>query len=155
MKGRPDWTNSVNITGQDLAEVISRPKYGSVQIAAYLDDIAEDVVETVVSIAGTGMIYGGFIVHEGAFNPIAIAIAPYIDNITLTYLSMDWIHDYQIEDKNMWFFFNQYYSEANDKYIQGISGGITFETSYAIRIWNEAGSGASDTITLYIYYALI
>ena len=154
-KGRPDWTSSINITGQDLAEVIERPKYGGAQYASYGGEIVEDSDDIIFSISGTGMIYGGIIYHSGAFDPDKVGNQPAIDEATMAYLSIEQLNIRQIEDKNMWFLFEQYYSEENDKYIQGIVRDITFETDYSIKIWNHAGSGAGDIVQASLMYALI
>ena len=153
--GRPDFTSSINITGQDLAEVIERPKYGESEFASYSGIIAEDDDAILFSVTGTGMVYGGQIYHLGAFDTSYAYIVPEIDGVVMTAASLAGLLDWQTEDKNMYICFDQYYSEENGKYINGITRGITFETSFLIGVLNVAGSGASDDIEAELWYALI
>jgi len=153
--GRPDWNTAINITGQDIAQVIERPMYGASEFASYSDTIAEDGFDTLFSITGTGMIYGGTLYHLGAFATNYIYIAPEIDGVVMTWATIAGLQDWQTEDKSMFVCFDQYYSEENDKYINGISHGITFESSFLIGIINIAGSGAADAIDAELWYALI
>ena len=154
-KGRPDWTSSINITGQDLSEVISRPKYGEAEFADYAGIIAEDDDDILFSVTGTGMIYGGSLYHLFTGDTDYVFIIPEIDGIVMTYASLAGLMDWQTEDKNLHILFDQYYSEENDKYINGITRGITFESSFLIGVFNAAGSGASDDILAELWYALI
>lgn len=154
-RGRPDWNTAVNIVGQDLAQVIERPMYGASEFASYSDTIAEDGYDTLFSITGKGMIYGGTIYHLGAFNTNYIYIAPEIDGVVMTWASVHGLLDWQIEDESMYVCYDKYYSVENAKYINGISRGITFETSFLIGIINIAGSGAADAINAELWYALI
>ncbi len=153
--GRPDWTTAINIIGQDVAQVIDRSMYGASEFASYADIIAEDGYDDLFSISGKGMIYGGTIYHLGAFNTNYIYIAPEIDGVVQTWTSVAGLLDWQVEDKSMFVCYDQYYSEENDKYINGISHGITFESSFLIGVINIGGSGAADDIAAELWYALI
>jgi len=153
--GRPDWNTAINITGQDIAQVIERPMYGAANFAVYSDVIIEDNIETLFSITGTGMIYGGAIAILGAFDTGYIYIATYIDGVSILATSIYDLNAYQTEDKSTFPLFDQYYSEENDSYIIGITRGITFETSCHVVVYNYIGSGDDATIGGSIWYALI
>ena len=152
---RPDWTSPINIAEQGIAQVIERPKYGAAQFADYSDTIAEGSYDALFSISGTGMIYGGVIKQLGSFGTFFIVIDIYIDGVELDYWDLLDLSTWQIEDKNMAPVWEQYYSEENDKYIQGITRGITFEESFKVYVHNCTGSGASDAVEAQLFYALI
>ena len=153
--GRPDFTSSINITGQDLLEVIERPKYGSAQFAHYDDYIMRGGFDRLFVIAGTGMIYGGVIKHTGPYGPNHIEIDVFIDYSDVEQLTIYTLNDWQVEAKNMLPVWEQYYNTTQRKYIQGISSGITFEESFELQVANHYSSGATDTIEAHLIYALI
>ena len=153
--GRPDFTSSINITGQDLLEVIERPKYGAAENAAYSASIAENDSATLFSVAGTGMIYGGSIYHSGAFDTDYVFLRAVIDGEDMPIFSIKIFNTWMIDEELMSILTEKYYSEENDKYIHRIARGITFETSFAIRLFNDLGSGAADYVVGELYFALI
>ena len=154
-KGRPDWTSSINITGQDIAEVIERPKYGAAQDAYSDTSIGEGMTVDIALIAGTGMVYGGVMKHEGSFDPDYIELSIVIDGTSFTIFSLEDINTWMMEDKKMAPFYEKYYSEEYDKYVLGMMPGITFETSWGMSVENKYGSGATDSMKFELIYALI
>lgn len=153
--GRPDWNTAINIVGQDISQVVERPKYGESEFADYSGIIAEDSDDILFSVTGTGMVYGGSLYHLFTGATDYVFVVPEIDGVVMTYASLAGLMDWQTEDKIMHIVYDQYYSEENDKYINGITRGITFETSFLMGVLNVAGSGAADDVAAELWYALI
>ena len=150
-----DRDRNTNIVGQDLAQVIQRPKYGAAQVATYYDVITEDDADALIDISGTGMVYGGYISLDFTGNPNYTLFSVAIDGVFSNWESLYSLNALQIVDPGMWILYEKYYSEENDKYILALTPGVTFETGFAIVFYNLLLSGASATVHSELWYALI
>ena len=145
---------SIDLASQALAQMTIRPKYGSCRSLMYEDNIAESSTVTIFSISGKGMVYGGHIHHDftGTNNYIALKVV--VDGQSTWTENLLKLHERKIRKTGMWYLWEEDYT-ANTEYTQGIMGEITFESSYAVTIYNLTGSGAQDTIYARLLYALL
>ena len=153
--GRPDFTTSINITGQELAEVISRPKYGAAEDAYGNWILHEEQAETLISIAGTGMIYGGYIWVKDLSYGTRCALNVEIDGHAFQGHTPAGLNLHMIDSERSYHFYEKYYSEENETYSIGIMSGITFEESWMLDAENLLGSGSDILVVSTIIYALI
>ena len=150
-----DRDRNTNIVGQDLAQVIQRPKYGHGMDVEYSDIIAEGDSDDIISIAGTGVVYGGTVLLNSVGDTDYFYLTPELDGAAFGFSSPSGLNYWQVISPAEYIMYEKYYSEHWGKYIIGLTGGVTFETSYVLQLANLSGSGASVTVDTVLWYALI
>lgn len=150
-----DRDRNTNIVGQDLAQVIERPKYGAANLSHYNGTIQEDTDDEIMSVAGAGMLYGGVVTLGYSGNPNYIWFMPEIDGTTWSSYSVGGLNTDWIVDPGMWVLYEKYYGGDVNKYVLSLSPGITFETGFIIHVLNISGSGTPVNCWAELWYALI
>ncbi|KKN33021.1 hypothetical protein LCGC14_0807900 [marine sediment metagenome] len=152
-KGFKDWDVPISISSQELDEIISRPKYGSAQLGEYEDTITIDPVISLLSVSGTGMIYGGYLTIFTASSSLTALFKIIIDGTTLFNLTLRDVVDININKENSYVAYSLLIDEAEFEYSLAISRGITFESS--IQFLFRRTPGLDSTVRLKIFYAVI
>jgi len=151
--GFPDWQVPINISAQELEEIINRPKYGSAQIAAGSKQLTPFGTATLVSIAGTGMIYGGYIYCSGASSQRNDIPFIEIDGVALSIVDLTNLQKRGTDEKYTDLLYLKKFDDIIFDYTVSLVYGITFETSVTLK-WGEL-AGATPTAFGRLYYALI
>lgn len=135
--GFTDWDVPVNITAQQLNEVVNRPKYGAAQHADLFEFVPGLTTSTRVSITGKGVTYGGFIraSHVAEMNSNKLIIT--IDGQAITTHSFFQMFLRGIFHEDQRYFWLVYYDSVYFDYMVRIQRWITFESSFKIEYVND------------------
>lgn len=132
----------INVNAQSLSEIINRPKYGGA-IQGIINQLVVGVgTGTLIEIAGTGIIYGGFlrvyplVSHKTDYPMITVDGNLFAAGYTPEYLMKDYLCGYDY----VWKLIN--YNDVDFEYVIGIIAGITFESSIKLQWYNSI----ADTI---------
>jgi len=154
-RGYPDWTSPIDIVYQTISEVITKPAYGCARRIFGAQDIPAWNRPFLFTISGCGIIYGGFIEEKASTDQSVDELFIHIDGQVLFNSTWD-----GLEDRNLntcwdaFFYIKKFYETAGSyHYVAGCSHGITFDTSFAIQVYNNT---VNDTWVRWdIMYALI
>lgn len=135
-----DGVMKANISVQDLAELITRPKYGAANAADVdLDDQAPGPIQC-ASISGKGMLYWGFIGWEANEDHYTDQLKITVDgNLIMQrnpYNALVWNRTQQRSSTA----FLERFDAQNYQYGFGFSYGLTFETTLLIEVLNNGSS---------------
>jgi len=144
---------NIDIAAQAIGELINRPKYGAAATAFTDTAVNPGALTEMVSITGTGMIYGVFNSVDGILDANADSIYPTIDSVIMNAQPFGnmFSRGYTKPNTNLWWL--QKYDPVNFEYALVRGQGITFETSYK-EIYSEALSRTPQCRTT-VLYALI
>jgi len=152
--GHTDWQNLVNIALQALAEVIVRMKYGTPNRATYDDNVLAADTTSLVSIAGKGVIYGGYIhLHSGGADSNCVPILKLDGNLVSYGITLAFLQFYNFSQFGMLPFSIQEYDDTNCVYIVQLAPYMTFESSAEIQLYNPYE--AVKAVTAQLTYALV
>ncbi len=151
--GFQDWINPFNLAAQALAEAIVRPKYGSAQVGTFTTNSTPNSSKEVLSISGTGMIYGGAFRSEPAQSQKDDAYSVIIDGNFLGGFIFSFLNSSLFTPMYSDILYLLRYDDVAFRYFVGIGYGFTFESSITIKYVETEG----NTIPLggRLYYALI
>lgn len=143
----------VDVTAQTLGQLINRPKYGGAIRTIGSIVATPNSLETIVTISGKGMIYGGITnVVTGSDQGNSIVILN-VDSNTLMGMSFKDLNYYCLYNPLCTPIIVLRYDNAGYKYTVGLAYGITFETSLTVQYYEKHGTGPS--VTSRLFYALI
>lgn len=173
--GRPDYYIGVDITYQDLAELIvrpqnipqidvdiltqtlsevtNRPKYGGALLVHGSVAVTAGQINTLVGVDGKGMIYGGYVYLDYANSQSAGQVRMLADDQTLNYDSFSLLNNFGVTEPGRSAVFLSKYDDTNFIYCAGLSHGITFETSIELKYFEN--QGYTPTVHYRLVYALI
>lgn len=153
VSGLPDYYRGVDITLQALSELIVRPKYGGALLAWGSKTVTKDVQNTLVGIAGKGMIYGGAVWMDYNLTQADSQVWLGIDGYTTTNLSWARLKEFGMTQPRTWPVSLLKYDSVNFIYCAGISYGITFETQVVLAYYEQ--NGFTPTVHYRLVYTLI
>jgi len=151
--GLPDYYRGIDLAYQALSELINRPKYGAAQISTGIVGVAAGGTETLFSISGKGVIYGGTV--RIASNATQQYSTPRItlDATGLAATTLQNLKKYVVNVEHSMPIYLLAYDNTNWLYSVAYSHGITFETS-VLGQYTNAGS-LTATLTYFFIYAVI
>ena len=130
-----------------------RPRYGGAKGAMGNKTLTANAENTLVSISGKGMIYGGNMRFDGVLLDRWDVIHLYIDDVLFyqtNFYSLN-LAKYTIPGTSA--IFIQSYDDVNGLFSIGVSGGYTFESSFKFSITENRGN--TPQVFYNIFYALI
>lgn len=151
--GRADYHVGVDVAYQALTEMIVRPKYGGGLIASGSKEVTASIQNTLVSIAGTGMTYGGSVWLDYTLTQANSRVLLGCEGVAITDLSFKRLNDYRITKPASSVVFLNRYDPISFIYSVGISYGVTFESSLILNYLEEHGT--TPTVHYRLIYALI
>lgn len=151
--GLPDYYRGVDVSYQALAQMIVRPKYGGALLAWGSKTVTANTQNTLVGIAGKGMIYGGAVWLDYTLPQSNSQVWLGIDGYTITNLSFERLVEYGIDQPRSWPVSVHKKDSVNYVYSVGVSYGITFETQLVLAYLEEHGT--TPTVHYRLVYALI
>jgi len=151
--GLPDYYRGVDVAYQALAQMIVRPKYGGALLAWGSKYCTANTQNTLVGIAGKGMVYGGAVWLDYTSTQSNSQVWLGIDGYTLTNLSFERLVQYGIDKPRSWPVSVNKKDSVNWVYSVGISYGITFETQVVLAYLEEHGT--RPTVHYRLVYSLI
>ena len=147
---------TINVATQDLAEVITRPKYGAAD-GEYSNTLitahspAEE--EELISVAGKGVLYGGTlsVVHTST----QANSAPLLRADGAKVCNAGWkvMHDHRIVDPRMCAVYLKEYDPIGFRYVAAFREDTTFENTLSVHYMDNHNS--TPRVFCGIYYALI
>jgi hypothetical protein len=137
--GFEDWQVPVNISGQDLDEIINRPKYGAAQLSDYSGSISNNTIVTIISISAKGMIYGGFVHADSSSEANQGLIDVVIDGQEVFHLDFEDVLLVRSVENQAHICYLSKYDNVNFIYTLNFSYGITFESSFVVKFTRHAG----------------
>jgi hypothetical protein len=165
--GSPDWHKlsdvdilaqsvgdiHINIAGQDIAQIINRPTYGEGEKSSFSTSVAAMDDSDLVTITGTGIIYGGYL-YNYDYNIHSN------DIVTVTIDGNQIFSDsyYNMNTNNLTHMYGApvyltLYDTENYKNGLSLSPGFTFESNFVLNYNNPYGN--STFVKGMIYYATI
>jgi len=130
-----------------------RPRYGAAKSVMGSKTLTAHSENTLVSISGKGMLYGGNMRFDGVLLDRWDVIHLYIDNVLFyqtNFYSLN-LAKYTIPGTNA--IFIQSYNEVEGLYSIGVSSGYTFESCFKFSITENRGN--TPDVFYNIFYALI
>lgn len=152
-KGFTDWDVPVNINAQTLGEIISRPKYGAAELLSSLDEVTTDGLTPIVSVSGTGMLYGGFMHFSAAELTNTASVDVIIDNATIFTLTFSSLFLFGPVFPQSYIGYLQIYNIVDHIFSIGFSYGVTFESSIEFLVRRRVG--VRLVVNTRIYFATI
>lgn len=151
--GFKDWDVPVNISGQELAEVTNRPKYGG----SVGDDFSGAQVGvgelSLYTLTGKGMIYGGWLKAQDTIDGGSSFWRITLDGAAVYYGAFSAQPVFSFPGVNSSIIYCTKYDTVDHYYFFVFGRGFTFETSIAIS-YNNLGAGAAS-VDGFLFYALI
>lgn len=148
-----DGVMKANISVQDLAELIMRPKYGSAAQESHSVTLTASGSNTLKTITGTGILYGGRIWTIDSDIDTADEIELWVDGVV--FADMNWVamknSNYTVPEPAG--IYIVHYDTVEPRYVCGLIGGITFETSISLRY--VCADATARTMSYGLLYALI
>jgi len=151
--GFQDWDVPVNINAQTLAEIINRPKYGTAQVLHYDGIVAPSTLQSLGTISGQGMVYGGNCYWESTGDAKDASISLLIDDVVFIGFSPNTLTNQGVSAENSYYFYVGKYDTYNNQYLVSFSRGITFETSFEAKIATDTAQ--NHTIIFDLIYGLV
>lgn len=151
-EGLPDYHRPIDVAIQTMTEIVNRPKYGAAEILIINSAVGINQETWLGSIAGKGMIYGGWITVDlqgSQWNSIPILR---IDNEEVGRTSFANLYRYSLTKEHNEGTYLRAYDITNQIYTVGISHGFTFETQFEILYYET--HGLTPTVYARIIYAL-
>lgn len=131
-KGFTDWDVPVNINAQTLGEIINRPKYGAAQQVTFDDPVTANGNTELLSISGTGKIYGGVVFASASASSKGSTPSVSIDNRGFIMQSYEDMFNKQFISEQMNYFFLTMFDDIDFNYSVGLSNDYTFETDFKL-----------------------
>lgn len=151
--GLPDYFMGVDVAFQALAEMVVRPKFGAAQAANSSGVMTASTKQTLVSVAGKGMIYGGTIgILSAGVQRSDIPILS-IEGIELSIATLLNLNKYRMSKESCSPMYLMKYDDVGFQYSVAISPGLTFETSFKV-LYDER-EGSTPTVFCRVLYAVI
>lgn len=144
---------TINIAAQNLSEIINRPKYGAAQAANATFVATANATITVVSVSGKGIIYGGMLGSIGTPGTHGNIPIIRVDGVELTTASFWAANFYRMYKEHNYPLYLTRYDATDYDFSVGVSGGLTFESSFAM-LYTE-NNGTTPSVTTRVIYALI
>jgi len=145
--GGQDWIARTDILLQTLTELIVRQRYGKLHVLS-INTLAPAGWDTIIDVSGKGIIYGGWI----AFDNDGSYLRQTVDTGDAVTFSFTILNDYSLSPSALPFFYLLRYDAANSRYVVGLSGGVTFDSSYKLEWYIGL---AYTTARGKIFYALV
>lgn len=151
--GRPDYTRTIDILYQSLAQVTNRPKYGGAQLEVGYATVDANGETELINITGKGVIYGGFFRLAHTSTQLNSAPRLYVDGVRVATLDFCDLARYGLVVDSGYSTYLLVLDDVNYIYSAGISRDITFETSLKTT-YNE-WYGSTPFVWSILYYALV
>ncbi len=129
-----------NIIQQDLTRLVQRPSYGGAQVSNGSVGFAGGANPTITAISGKGIIYGGFLTSIGSVSQRLDTVRLDIDG---TQISLETFRNHQlwgVDQEHSKVTYILKYDNTDFIYTVGLSGGITFETSFTVIYKNNTAT---------------
>ena len=150
--GLPDWKLALNVDGQQSGYLTSRPAYGAATLVSYAGNCSALDSKLMVSVAGRGVIYGGFIsVNTAQLQDTDFCLGT-CDGNNFIGSNFTWCNDRSLTHEFMDFFFLQKFDNVNFIYVFGITRWFTFEES--VSVYYAETKGNTFAINCKLFYAL-
>ena len=151
--GLPDYYRGVDIAYQALAQVTNRPKYGGAQSADGYLAVAASQENTLFTISGKGMTYGGYVKVEYASSQKDSGFLIYLDGGLFGTAGFEALNKFGLTLENSHPLYLRKYDDVNFIYCMALSRGITFESSFSLAYLEQHGT--TPTVWYHVIYALI
>lgn len=148
-----DGNLTLNVKAQDLAELVSRPRYGDVGRFVYSHAVTANDSTLIGEVAGRGQIYGGALYLDAAASQRADYVRLLVDDFWLPQMTFEDMMTYGMTEEVLTPSFLLCYDEVNFIYSIGITGGITFEEYF--KLYYVETQGKTPTINAHVTYALV
>ncbi|RLF77217.1 hypothetical protein DRN39_04585 [Thermococci archaeon] len=152
-RGAPDWTGRINIALQELAEVTIRNKYGGGESACYAGTVKANDITELFSIAGKGVIYGGFITVQSTGTQRDDEQWLWIDGSQMSPHTFYEMNRFNLTGPTGPIPYLVCYDDENFLYAVQFFFGYTFETSCVVKYSEK--HGRTPTVIAFFDYALV
>lgn len=143
----------IDIVAQALSEVINRPTYGGANVSIYNDFAPALSATDIISVLGTGMVYGGYFYIADANDHLNDGLGVVIDGTELFAISPNSLLLWGVKSGMNFPLQLAMYRPDLYQYIVLVKGGLTFESSFKLRYHNILGDSAG--VLAQAYYATI
>lgn len=143
---------TLNVKAQDLAEIISRPKYGGARMIEAAISCDEDEWTTLFTLSSKGMIYGGSIIQAYAGADGYSSVKLTIDGREFCNYTFAITKDMPCPSSFTLPLYTTKFDPVNEEYHLFFSYGITFETSIKVEVYNL---GPTHDFSYRLHYALV
>ncbi len=140
-KGTPDYYRTV----REIRGAAKALEGGETAVANSEKDLG--------SVSGKGVIYGGVIYAVEAASQKNSQARLYIDDVMITQSSFQTLKEKNLTIEHSYPLYLRQFDEVNYQYSVGVSGNITFETSFKITYREE--HGATPSVGFEVIYALL
>jgi len=142
----------IDIAAQALSELQNRPKYGAAETGTFNVSIGATSEDTLVSMAGSGIIYGGTVYNIDTINHGNDELVIVVDGVEVFRQSPNVAVSagYTQPFSNYAYLSRHWERLLQYKYIFVITKGITIESSYEI-LWNNIGADSTPVKGVLIY----
>ncbi len=151
--GLPDYYRGVDVAYQALAQMIVRPKYGGAISSIGELTVTASSANTVVAVAGKGMIYGGFVYLDYTSTQKNSKVWLEVDGQQLNDERFLDLQLYSLLDPRVCVLSLLKYDDVDFVYAAGFSYGVTFESTLKL-IYSEL-HGTTPNLFFNLTYALI
>lgn len=151
--GAPDWHKisdvdiqaqsigdvNINVAGQSISEIINRPTYGEGEEAIATEIVSAGTTESIITISGTGVLYGGWVTISDTNNHFNDKPKIYIDGNYFAGVSFNSLFNNGFI-KNSKYLFNLTRKEFDSPHYRAVAcigSGVTFETSLQLQYQNS------------------
>lgn len=143
----------IDVVSQTLGELINRPKYGGGLVASWTANVAASTNQTLFTVNGTGMLYGGFVNSVAASTHKVDEVYVYVDGNLLFYSSFQNLLNMGLCSPVVLPVYLKTFNDVAFVYTVGFMYGVTFESSIQVKYYNKTGS--STYVTGKMIYATI
>jgi len=151
--GLPDYYRGMDVAYQALAEMVVRPKYGGALAEASELVVTGSVLNTLFTVAGKGMIYGGYLWVDYTSSQKDSIVKLEIDGEVLLGESFNGMNIYGVKRPGSFVESLFTFDEINYRYAVGLCYGITFETS--LKMHYHELHATTPIVSWRVIYALI
>jgi len=153
--GAPDWwtRSRIDIIAQALAYLKARPVYGEAKLEFGEKTIAANTVETLFSINGRGMTYGGIIYTIEGGNAENDKVSLYVDGTGIASMSFNTLKDLGLTRPNDWVMWVSTFNPDSWYWCMCIRYGITFDSQ--LRMVYDRNHDTNVKVNYKMVYALL
>ena len=138
-----------NLGAQDISVLVTTNIQGDIRtdlcVYGFLGAGSYDVVD----VTGNGTLIGGYVTHDTAISHKTCGASYVIDGVVQHLVSFEELNKCSVSSFPFSCYQCLYYDDINFKYVIGLNGGISFKTSFKVRLYERTGVGGFEGIMVF------
>jgi hypothetical protein len=127
----------VDIVAQAISEITNRPTYGAAVRSFFEINVGAGATVSLTSIAGTGMLYGGYLFLDSGWTHADDIPELWVDGVRISGLTLFYMNWRRITLQDLCPFVLTIYDEVHWMYGLRLMSGLTFESGLEIK-WSNS-----------------